>query len=94
MILSDIMRYLSACGQATLEDMALHFQSSPDALRGMLEVWVGKGKVRRRLAAASCGSSCSQCDPASIEIYEWIGDGLAGHNRTIPPPGNCGSMRQ
>ena len=89
MILSDIKRYLAARGQATLADMALHFQSSPDAVRGMLEVWAGKGKVRRHLAAASCGSSCSKCDPASVEIYEWIGDGATKKLRTIQPPGNC-----
>ena len=89
MILSDIKRYLSARGQATLADMALHFQSSPDAVRGMLEVWAGKGKVRRHLAAASCGSSCSKCDPASVEIYEWVGDGVTEKIRIIQPPGNC-----
>ena len=89
MILSDIKRYLSARGQATLADMALHFQSSPDAVRGMLDVWTGKGKVRRHLAAASCGSSCSKCDPASVEIYEWVGDGATEKIRAIQPPGNC-----
>ena len=89
MILSDIKRYLSARCQATLADMALHFQSSPDAVRGMLEVWAGKGKVRRHLAAASCGSSCSKCDPASVEIYEWVGDGVTEKIRIIQPPGNC-----
>jgi len=77
MILSDIKRYLSERGQATLADMALHFQSSPDAVRGMLEVWT------------SCGSSCSKCDPASVEIYEWIGDGATEKIRIIQPPGNC-----
>ena len=89
MILSDIKRYLSERGQSTLADMALHFQSSPDAVRGMLEVWAGKGKVRRHQAAASCGSSCSRCDPASVEIYEWIGDGGVQKIRKMSPPGNC-----
>ena len=89
MILSDIKHYLSTRGQATLADMALHFHSSPDAVRGMLEVWAGKGKVRRHMAAASCGTSCSKCDPASIEIYEWIGDGLSAKPGSVAPPGNC-----
>jgi hypothetical protein len=89
MILSDIKRYLSERSQATLADMALHFQSSPDAVRGMLEVWSGKGKVRRHLANPSCGSSCSNCDPASVEIYEWIGDGATEKIRVIQPPGDC-----
>lgn len=89
MILSDIKRYLSERGQSTLTDMALHFHSSPDAVRGMLEVWAGKGKVRRHLANPSCGSSCSKCDPASVEIYEWIGEGSAENIRVIQPPGAC-----
>ena len=89
MILSDIKRYLSERGQATLADMALHFQSSPDAVRGMLEVWAGKGKVRRHLTDPSCGSSCSQCDPASVEIYEWIGERSTDRIHVIQPPGDC-----
>ena len=36
MILSDIRRYLQQCGQATLADIALHFDADPDAMRGML----------------------------------------------------------
>lgn len=71
MILSDIRDYLRQRGQATLADIALHFDTDPDALRGMLQVWVEKGKVHRQMATASCGGSCTQCDPASTEIYVW-----------------------
>lgn len=71
MILSDIRHYLEQRGQATLADIALHFDADPDAIRGMLEVWIRKGRIRRRMATASCGSSCSQCDPAATEIYSW-----------------------
>lgn len=71
MILSDIRRYLEQRGQATLADIALHFGADADAVRGMLEVWVRKGKVHRKMATASCGNSCSQCDPAATEIYVW-----------------------
>ena len=76
MILSDIRDYLTEKGEATLNDVALHFDISPDAARGMLEVWMRKGKVSRRSISASCGSSCSQCDPAATEVYAW-GDGPA-----------------
>ncbi|WP_419603485.1 FeoC-like transcriptional regulator [Thiolapillus sp.] len=37
----------------------------------MLQVWIRKGKVHKLQAAASCGSSCSQCDAATTEIYVW-----------------------
>lgn len=73
MILPEIRRYLEARGQASLADIALHFDIEPDALRGMLEIWMRKGKVRRQLATASCGSSCNKCQSAATEFYTWVG---------------------
>ena len=71
MILSDLRDYLRQRGQASLQDMALHFDADPEALKGMLEHWIRKGKVTRQTAKASCGDSCTQCDPATVEIYVW-----------------------
>ena len=71
MILSEIRDYLKERSQASLQDLALHFDADPEALRGMLAHWIRKGQVSRRSAAASCGSSCTQCDPASVELYVW-----------------------
>jgi len=71
MILSDIRQYLEQRGQATLADIALHFDTDPDAIRGMLEVWMRKGRIHRRMATTSCGSSCSKCGMAATEIYIW-----------------------
>lgn len=58
-------------GQVSLSDIALHFDIEPDAVRGMLDIWIKKGKVHRRSATSSCGTSCSQCDTAATEIYVW-----------------------
>jgi len=89
MILSDIRSYLETRGEATLADVALHFDISPDAARGMLEIWVRKGKIGRRMLSASCGSSCSQCDAAATEIYVWGG---VSEPAGLNPPGiKCGS---
>jgi len=71
MILSDIRDYLQHRGQSSLADIALHFDIEPDAVRGMLDIWVKKGKLHRRSATSSCGTSCSQCDSAVTEIYVW-----------------------
>jgi len=76
-ILADIRRYLERRGQASLADLALHFDSDPDALRGMLKVWIRKGRVSKGTATAACGSSCCRCDPASTELYTWLGSGSA-----------------
>jgi len=71
MILSDISRYVQEHQQVTLSQIALHFNAQPDAVRGMLDIWVRKGKISRQQATSSCGSSCHQCDTASTEIYTW-----------------------
>jgi len=49
MILAEIKRYLRQHGQAPLQDIALHCDAEPDAVRGMLEQWIRKGKVEKRI---------------------------------------------
>jgi len=73
MILSDIRDYLQQREQATLSDLALHFDTEPQALRQMLDQWVRKGRVERLAVSSSCGSSCNKCNPAATEIYRWLG---------------------
>ena len=92
MILSQIRDYLQQRGEASLEDIARHFDTPPEAVRGMLETWMKKGRVQRHRAAPSCGTSCTQCDPAATEFYQWSGPG--GHppgERRLPFPGSCKS---
>ena len=87
MILSDIKRYLSQRQQATLADIALHFGVEPDAMRGMLEIWVRKGKADKQRVSNSCGSSCNRCDPASVEIYRWR-EGVGKAQKETGPTGS------
>jgi len=55
-----------------LADLIIHFDMDADALRGMLDKWISKGKVRKLPLTASCGTSCCQCDTTLTEIYEWV----------------------
>jgi len=71
MILAEVRSYLQTHRRATLHDMAIHFGTDPDALRGMLSKWEAKGKVVKLPAGTPCGSACCHCDPATIEVYEW-----------------------
>lgn len=71
MTLMELRGYVRGRPGATLADMVHHFQADPEIIRGMLAVWIRKGKVERRSASANCGSRCSQCDPASVELYFW-----------------------
>lgn len=90
MILSNVRDYLKQRGQCTLSDIALHFDADADAVRGMLEVWIRKGKVNKRSATDSCGTSCQSCDPAATEVYSWCEDTEQSKNELhVSIPSNC-----
>ena len=72
MILAEIKKYLMLCQRAMLGDIALHVEADVDAVRGMLEYWMRKGKVRKTMVTAVCGSGCCKCDIATTEIYQWL----------------------
>ena len=86
-MLGDIRAYLQERGQAPLSDIARHLDVTPEVARDMLELWIRKGKVRRMLATPSCGTGCSQCDPAATEIYVW--GTVAEGERFLQP--DCGT---
>ncbi len=73
MILSELRDYLKRQQRAALKDMEIHFHVDADALRGMLNKWIIKGYVKKLPSGASCASGCCKCDPALIELYEWVG---------------------
>jgi hypothetical protein len=72
-ILSDLRDYLKQHQRVALSDLMLHFHIEADALRGMLEKWIRKGKVKKISPDSTvCGTSCCKCDPALTELYEWL----------------------
>ncbi len=75
MILSELTAYLTEQKRVALLDLSRRFDSEPDALRAMLAILERKGRVRKLPSGTACGGGCSKCDPASIEIYEWVGAG-------------------
>ena len=88
MILSQVRDYLNQRGQCTLSDIALHFDTDASAVRGMLDIWIKKGKVEKRSATASCGTNCQSCDPATTEVYTWS-ESKAVNKLEVSVPGNC-----
>lgn len=73
MIITELSRYLRDSGRAALQDLSNRFDSDPDALRGMLGTLERKGRVRKLPVNTPCAGGCCKCDPAAIEIYEWVG---------------------
>ncbi len=73
MILSEIKQYLASHRVLPLHDIALHFNMEADAMRGILGKWIQKGKLKKIPGTAGCQKGCCQCDPATIETYQWLG---------------------
>ncbi len=72
MILSEIKYYLMKHKRVTIGDLALHFDTETEAMRGMLEQWIRKGRVLKLDVQASCNKTCSKCcDASAMEIYKW-----------------------
>lgn len=71
MILTEIQTYLSEHHQVALIDLENHFHISGDALRGMLQKLVRKGRVKK-VATPQC-SHCNECEPDCLEFYQWLG---------------------
>ncbi len=78
-MLIAVKNHMAGRGITSLRELALHFQVDPDVMRGMLEHWLRKGRVRRQ--AACHHSACCGCDPAVTECYWWV------EPETPPPDG-------
>lgn len=72
MILSELRNYLKENKRVTLNEVVIHFDVDADALRGMIERWIRKGKVQLLPSGDGCGSTCHKCDPTLSEVYEWV----------------------
>ncbi|MGK7876988.1 MAG: FeoC-like transcriptional regulator [Xenococcaceae cyanobacterium] len=70
MILTEIQQYLSEQGRVSLVQMELHFRIDADALQGMLDRLVRKGRVRKLPIPQHC-HGCTECSTECIQFYEW-----------------------
>lgn len=71
MILTEIKKYLMEKRVASLTDLSVRFNVEPDAMRGMLNQWIKKGRLRQLPRGVKCSRCCGECDSENLEIYEW-----------------------
>jgi DeoR/GlpR family transcriptional regulator of sugar metabolism len=71
MSLVAIREYLKQRGQLSVQEVAIHFDITPEAAQLGLEYWAKKGKAR---VANGCGSECCSCgsDAVAKTIYTWV----------------------
>lgn len=68
----EIKKYLSQRKLATLNDIALHFRMTTEAVAPMLDLWIRKGRVKKHDGNLGCRKGCCKCDEAAIVSYEWL----------------------
>ena len=74
MILADLKTYLIQHRRADLADLSARFDVDCEALRGMLEAWVARGRVRLEASGPNTCKTCCGCELTSPEVYEWVSD--------------------
>ena len=73
MILIDLKHYLQKNKCLSINDLALHFDLSHDAIRGMLDHWIAKSRVKKLRCWGECRKGCFSCNKsAKMELYEWV----------------------
>lgn len=74
MILSDIQKFIADNKRASIADLKIHFRMDADALRGMLNRLIRKGRISKMAEAKKCGG-CHSCADDATEIYVWVNPG-------------------
>ncbi|HJN24311.1 MAG TPA: FeoC-like transcriptional regulator [Rhodospirillales bacterium] len=72
-MMSELKTYMAENKRVPIGDLANHFDSDPAAIRGMLELYVRKGRARRIDSGGGDCGGCTKCDLFTFEIYEWLG---------------------
>lgn len=69
MILLEVREYIKLRQSVNLQELSLHFQCNPDAMRDILGHWLRKGIVFQASQPVGCGVRCIQCKPGTAEVY-------------------------
>ncbi len=68
-MLREIEAMLRKCGPTAVADIAIHFDSTPEAIQGMLETLAAKGRVEKTDLA--CDKGCPGCaSDSATEIWK------------------------
>ncbi len=71
MILQEVKQYVKSREQVSLQDIALHFDKEPETVRGILDFWVRKGRIKLKSQPPSCSGNCHCSANQAQEVYQW-----------------------
>ncbi|CAK7045816.1 FeoC-like transcriptional regulator [Saezia sanguinis] len=69
---SELRDYLKQHHQASLADLAIHFNSDPQAVKAAMHTWIRKGMASETSASSGCAKGCCECKPENITVYRWL----------------------
>jgi hypothetical protein len=69
-MLTELKDYLASRQEATVSDVAVHFDIPPETARALLEHWVRKGKASH-VSLEQCRQCMIHCGK-SWEAYQWV----------------------
>lgn len=75
-MLSEIKKIFNSQKTISLYELSSHFDVQNSAMETMLEVFIRKGKLKKKALEGCNGHSCSSCsehdpEPSQTILYEW-----------------------
>jgi putative ferrous iron transport protein C len=71
MMLLQLKSYLMAKEAVTLEELAMHFDEDPNVIQDMLEHFIRKGQVIKKVPNARCDACTITCGLEHLSVYQW-----------------------
>ncbi|KTD44219.1 FeoC-like transcriptional regulator [Legionella parisiensis] len=71
-MLLQIRNYICREGLVSTQQLTREFRLDLPALQPMLDLWIGKGVIRKCQEKANCQSTCFKCRSNSPEYYQYL----------------------
>ena len=71
-MLLQIRDYMRTQGIVSTQQLTREFRVDLHALQPMLDIWIGKGVIRKCQEKANCQSTCFKCKTQAPEYYQYL----------------------
>ncbi|MCE0722396.1 MULTISPECIES: FeoC-like transcriptional regulator [Legionella] len=71
-MLLQIRNYICREGVVSTQQLTREFRLELTALQPMLDLWIGKGVIRKCQEKGNCQSTCFKCRSNSPEFYQYL----------------------
>ncbi|NTW98644.1 MAG: hypothetical protein HGB35_01645 [Geobacteraceae bacterium] len=72
MVLAELKKFIIERRQVSLDEISRHFHADPELVESMLDGWMMKGRVVRKVSERMSPSCCGSCGGKRHFWYEWV----------------------